>query len=158
VIRPALAARAVDDDKIRISKSEIRNKSEKPIPNPAKGPISSFFRISDFALRISLSLLLVLPFSKALEHRKPSLLGVRDGQRLEFYRGIETGDYLPHRLLARRTIRQRRGRKRPPQGEFPAAHLAIAFTEFVFVNRHSQNLASNRLMENIVLPRRPAID
>lgn len=64
------------------------------------------------------------------------LLRVRDGQGLELVRRTEGGDDLAHRLLARRAVRERLGRERPVQGEFPAADLAVALAQFVFVKWH----------------------
>ena len=79
---------------------------------------------------------LVFALADLFEHGEPGLLGVRDGERLELVRRIERGNDFAHRLLARRTMRQRLGRKRPAQGEFPAAHLAVAFAQLVFVKGH----------------------
>lgn len=78
----------------------------------------------------------VLPFAYALEHGEARLFGVRDGQRLEFHWRIERGNDLPHGLFARRAMRQRFGGEGSPQGEFSPAHFAVAFAEFVFVERH----------------------
>ena len=63
-------------------------------------------------------------------------LRVREGDRLELLRRAEAGDDFAHRLFARRAMRERLGRQRPVQGEFPAADLAVAFAQFVFVKWH----------------------
>src|SRR5437763_1806364 len=81
----------------------------------------------------SVLLPLVLSFAQTLEDGKPGLLRVRDGQRLEFHGRSEPGNNFAHGLFARRAIRQRLGRERPMQGEFSAAHLAVAVSLFVFV-------------------------
>jgi hypothetical protein len=51
-------------------------------------------------------------------------------------RRAEAGNDLAHRLFARRTLCQLRHAQRPAQREFPAAHLALAFAQLVFVKRH----------------------
>lgn len=79
---------------------------------------------------------LVFALADFFEHGEPGLFCVRDGQRLEFVRRTETGKNFAHRLFARRTIRERLGRERTVQGEFPAADLAVAFAQFVFVKGH----------------------
>ena len=83
------------------------------------------------------SLPFVFAFAEALIDLEARLLGVGDGERLEFVRRTEIGKDLAHRLLARRTIRERLGRERPVQREFPAADLAVAFAQFVFVMWHN---------------------
>ena len=103
----------------------------------SKTPLRSQPRLSIFDPRFSTAL---LPFVFALadffKHGKPGLFRVGDGQRLEFVRRIEGGNDLAHRLFARRTMRQRLGRKRSAQRELAAADLAVAFAQFVFVKRH----------------------
>ena len=84
------------------------------------------------------SLPLVFTLAETLEHSEPGLLGVRNGQRLELVRRIEGGNDFAHRLFARRTMRQRFGRKWPAQREFPAADLAAALAQFVFVKGHNE--------------------
>ena len=88
-----------------------------------------------------------LPFVFALAEffidLKAGFLRVREGDRFGFLRGTEIGNDFAHRLFARRTIRQRLGRERTVQGEFPAADLAVAFAQFIFVNRHGLILNFN---------------
>ena len=83
------------------------------------------------------SLPFVFSFSKSFIDLETVFLGVGDGKRFEFLRRAESGDDFAHRLLAGRAIRERLGRQRPVQGEFPAADLAVAFAQFVFVKWHS---------------------
>jgi hypothetical protein len=83
---------------------------------------------------------LIFALADLLEHGEAGFFRVRDGERLELVRRTETGKDFAHRLFARRTIRERLGRKRAVQGEFSAAHLAVAFAQFVFVKRHEMNL------------------
>src|SRR5208282_536252 len=94
----------------------------------------------------------LLPFVFALadlfKHGETGLFRVGDGQRLELVRRIEGGNDFAHRLFARRTMRQRLGRKRPAQREFPAAYLAVAFAQLVFVKRHGPMSNSKRQMSN----------
>jgi len=89
----------------------------------------------------------LLPFvfalAETLEHGEPGLFRVRDGERFELVRRIEGGNDFAHRLFARRTMRQRLGRKRPAQREFPAAGLAAAFAQLVFVKRHKLTTAKS---------------
>ena len=84
-----------------------------------------------------------LPFVFALadffEDGEPGLFRVRDGERLELVRRTEIGKDFAHRLAARGTIRERFGRERTVQREFPAADFAVAFAKFVFVKRHEMN-------------------
>jgi hypothetical protein len=82
---------------------------------------------------------LVFTFAEAFIDLEASILRVRDRQRLELVRRGESGNDFAHRLLARRTIRERLGRQRTVQRELPAAHLAVAFAQFVFVNGHESN-------------------
>jgi hypothetical protein len=51
-------------------------------------------------------------------------------------RCAEAGNDLAYRFFARGTLRQFRRAQPPTQREFPAAHLAVAFAQFVFVKRH----------------------
>jgi hypothetical protein len=87
--------------------------------------------------------LISLPFVFALAEffidLEAGFLGVREGDRLELVRRTEIGNDFAHRLPARGAVRERLGRKRTVQGELPAANLAVAFAQFVFVKRH-QNL------------------
>ena len=75
-------------------------------------------------------------------------LGVREGNGLELVRRTEIGNDFAHRLFARRTIRERLGRERTVQREFPAADLAVAFAQFVFVKRHKLISIFNCRMSN----------
>ncbi len=100
-----------------------RNKVKAGSPQPAS--LSLVFALADF-----------------FKHGEPGLFRVGDGKRLELVRRIEGGNDFVHRLFARRTMRQRLGRKRPAQREFPAAHLAVAFAQLVFVKRHEMNFDS----------------
>ena len=85
----------------------------------------------------------LLPFVFALAELfidlKAGFLRVRKGDRLELLRRAEAGNDFAHRLFARRAIRERFGRQRTVQSEFPAADLAVAVTQFVFVKRHELN-------------------
>ena len=100
-----------------------RNKVKVGIPQPAS--LSLVFALADF-----------------FKHGEPGLFRVGDGERLELVRRIEGGDDFAHRLPARGTMRQRLGRQRAAQGELAAAHLAVAFAQFVFVKRHEMNFDS----------------
>ena len=82
------------------------------------------------------SLLLIFAFAEPFKHGEPGLFRVRDGQRLELVGRIEGGNDFAHRLFAGRTFRQFRRAQWPTQGEFSAADLALAFAQFVFVERH----------------------
>ena len=105
---------------------------------------------STFASRPSTNLLsLVFALADLFEHGEPRLLGVRNGQRLELVRRIEGGNDFAHRLFARRTMRQRLGRKRPAQGELSAADLAAAFAQLVFVKGHEMNFRVREFLEQI---------
>lgn len=86
------------------------------------------------------SLPLIFAFAKSFIDLEAGLFRVRDGERLELVRRTEIGKDFAHRLFARRTIRERLGRERTVQGEFPAADLAVAFAQFVFVEGHRQIL------------------
>ena len=82
------------------------------------------------------SLSLVFALADFFKHGEPGLFRVGDGERLELVRRIEGGNDFAHRLFARRTMRQRLGRKRTVQSEFATAHLAVTFAQFVFVKGH----------------------
>jgi len=84
-----------------------------------------------------LSLLLIFALAQPFEHGKSGLFGVGDGQRLELVRRAESGKDFAHGLFAGRAFRQLGRAQRPAQGEPPAAHLALAFTQLVFVKRHT---------------------
>jgi hypothetical protein len=83
-----------------------------------------------------ISLPLIFALVHFLEHGEPGVFCARGFISLQ---RVERGKDFAHRLLARRTIRERLGRKRTVQGEFPAADLAVAFAQFVFVKRHKMN-------------------
>ena len=86
---------------------------------------------------------LVFALAEAFIDLESGFLCVRDGQRLELVRRAEAGDDLAHRLLARRAFRQRRGGQRAVQRECPAARLALALANFVFVKRHKFQINSS---------------
>ena len=65
-----------------------------------------------------------------LEHGEPGVFRARGFISLQ---RVEGGKDFAHGLAARGTISERLGRKRTVQGEFPAADLAAAFAQFVFV-------------------------
>jgi hypothetical protein len=100
---------------------------------------------------------LVFPLVDALENGKPGFLGVSDGKWLELYRRIKSGKDFAHGFFARRTVGQRLGGERSPQGELPAAHLAIAFAEFVFVDGHGRSLTPIEEFLNWILRAGPVI-
>ena len=87
------------------------------------------------------SLPLVFPFVNPLKNGEARFFSIRHGQWLQFNGGIEGGKNLAHRFLASRAICERFGGERSAQGEFPAAHRATAFRQFIFVDWHGQNLA-----------------
>jgi hypothetical protein len=91
------------------------------------------------------SLPFIFALADFLENGETRLFRIRKGDRLELLRGTETGNDFTNRFFARGAIRQRLGRKRTVQGEFPATHLAIAFAQFIFVNRHKSTLILLRL-------------
>jgi len=91
-------------------------------------------------------LLFIFSFAQPFEHGETSLFGVRNGERLEFVRSIEGGKDLVHRLFAGWTLRQLRRAQWPAQGEFAAAHLALAFTQLIFIKRHTSNFDSRLLI------------
>jgi hypothetical protein len=82
---------------------------------------------------------LIFALADFFEHGETGLFRVRDGQRLKLVWRTEIGKDFEHRLFACRTICERLGRKWTVQREFPAADLAVAFTQFVFVERHELN-------------------
>jgi len=82
------------------------------------------------------SLPLIFALVHFFEHGEPGVF--RAGKIVSFQR-IEFGKDFAHRLFARGAIRERLGRERTVQGEFPAADLAVAFAQFVFVKRHEMN-------------------
>lgn len=88
---------------------------------------------------ITNSLPFIFAFADLFEHGEPGLFGVRNGQRLELGRRVETGNDFAHRLFAGRAFGQLRRAQRPAQREPPAAHLALASTQLVLVKRHTSN-------------------
>ena len=85
------------------------------------------------------SLLFIFALAQTLEHGEARLLGVGNGERLELDRRIKGRDELAHRAAADGTDFQRRRMEGAPQGELPAADLAFAFTQLVFVKGHGTN-------------------
>jgi hypothetical protein len=90
---------------------------------------------------------LVFTLAEPFINLEAGLLRVRDGQRLELVRRAEGGKNFLHRLFARRTMRERLGRKRTVQGELPAADFAVAFAQFVFVDGHEMKFNSNAVSQ-----------
>src|SRR5271154_7087744 len=110
------------------------------------------FLPSTFDLRLSTaSLPLIFALVHFLEHGEPGVFCARGF--ISFQR-VERGKDFPHRLFARRTIRERLGRERTVQREFPAADLAVAFAQFVFVKWHEMILIFDCRMSNPILLRR----
>ena len=109
-------------------------------------------RCSDSTTRRFSGLLsFVFALAEALIDLEAGLLRVRDGERLKLVRRAEAGNDLAHRLFARRAFGQRLGGQRAVQRERPAAHLALAVADFVFVKRHKQAIFSLALLSHQVL-------
>lgn len=65
---------------------------------------------------------------------------------------MNLGDHFADRLLTKRTFFQRRSRSGAPQLETPPAQLAVAFHQFVFVNRHGFQREAWRICNPAELP------
>ena len=84
------------------------------------------------------SLPFVFSFAEFFVNSEPGFFRVGDGEWLEFDGRMESGEHFPHGFFAGGAVRQRLCRKRAVQREFSAAYLAIAFAQFIFVNRHTK--------------------
>ena len=90
----------------------------------------------------------IFPFGDPFQHSKPSLLRVRNRERLELQGRTEIRNQFPNRLFTRRTIRQRLGVQRPTQSEFAPTHLAVTLAQLVLVNRHIPIFAASSSLSN----------
>src|SRR6266849_4195378 len=79
---------------------------------------------------------LVFAFAQALQDGEPGLLGVGDGNGLQFDRRVESGDHFAHGLFAGRTSLEFRRAQGAAEGELPAADHATACAQFIFIERH----------------------
>ena len=82
----------------------------------------------------------VFAFFDFFEDGKTGLFSIRNRERLELMRRAESRDDLADGLFACGTARQLGGAQRPLQGELPAASLAVAFAQFIFVQWHQLNV------------------
>ena len=89
-------------------------------------------------------LTLIFALAQAFIDAETGLLRVADGKGFQFRGSVEGGKDLFHRLLASRAMRQRLGRDRAVQREPAPANLAVAFAQFVFVERHGLGGSSSK--------------
>ncbi len=99
---------------------------------------------AEFWLRKSVLLFFIFALAEPFIDLETGLLRVRHRQRLELVRRTEVGKDFAHRFFAGRAMRERLGRERTVQREFPAADLAVALAQLVFVKRHKINFQGSR--------------